>query len=163
LPPITAAFDGYALTLTLPSGRAINYPGARLAANRKFEDGDSDIEYMDNAKGQWKPARAWFGTLVENVVQGTARDLLAAAIVRAEARWPGSVVFHCQEERVIEAPMGGIPEQEVLALTREPPAGAAGLPLGGKVRSGPLYFEGPATAEPPPHVELAMESPGVRE
>src|SRR5262245_8599553 len=149
LPPLTAAFDGYALTLTLPSGRAINYPGARLAANRKFEDGDSDIEYMDNAKGQWKPARAWFGTLVENVVQGTARDLLAAAIVRAEARWPGSVVFHCHDELVIEAPIGAIPEQEMLALVLEPPVWAADLPLGGKVRSGPLYLEAPATAALP--------------
>src|SRR5215813_5906959 len=34
-PPIIAAFDGYALTLTLPSGRMINYPGARLAPNGK--------------------------------------------------------------------------------------------------------------------------------
>jgi DNA polymerase len=51
-PPITAAFDGYALTLTLPSGRAINYPGARLIPNTKFEDGDPDIEFFENARGQ---------------------------------------------------------------------------------------------------------------
>src|SRR5262249_22555146 len=38
LPPITVAFDGIDMTITLPSARAINYPGARLAANRKFED-----------------------------------------------------------------------------------------------------------------------------
>src|SRR5262249_9557766 len=62
-PPIIAAFDGYALTLVLPSGRAINYPGARLVPNPKFEDGDPDIEFFDNARGQWKPTRAWFGTL----------------------------------------------------------------------------------------------------
>src|SRR5262249_1617331 len=42
-PPIIAAFDGYALTLTLPSGRAIVYPGAHLTPNTKFEDGDPDI------------------------------------------------------------------------------------------------------------------------
>src|SRR5262249_2314603 len=65
-PPIIANFDGYALTLTLPSGRAIVYPGAHLTPNTKFEDGDPDIEFFDNARGQWKPARAWFGTLVEN-------------------------------------------------------------------------------------------------
>jgi DNA polymerase len=147
-PPIVAAFDGYALTLTLPSGRVINYPGAHLVPNTKFEDGDPDIEFFDNAHGQWKPARAWFGTLVENVVQGTARDLLAAAIIRAEERgW--LVVFHCHDELVIEAPIGTIPEQDVLALLLEPPAWAAGLPLGGKVHSGRLYLEAPATAEPP--------------
>src|SRR6516164_11459882 len=36
-PAIVAAFDGYALTLTLPSGRSISYPGARLSPNTKFE------------------------------------------------------------------------------------------------------------------------------
>src|SRR5262249_3602059 len=106
------------------------------------------IEFMDNANGQWKPVRAWYGVLVENVVQGIARDLLAAAIGRAAARgW--NVVHHAHDELVIEALTDTILAQDVLALLIEPPAWAAGLPLGGKVRSGPLYFEGPATAEPP--------------
>src|SRR6516165_4187061 len=76
-PPIIAAFDGYALTLTLPSGRAINFPGARLAPNGKYEDGIPDIEFLDNARGQWKPARAWYGTLVENCC-GSATQVLTA-------------------------------------------------------------------------------------
>jgi DNA polymerase len=147
-PPIIADFDGYALTLTLPSGRTIVYPGAHLTPNTKFEDGDPDIEFFDNARGQWKPARAWFGTLVENVVQGTARDLLAAALLRFEARGL-PVVFHCHDEVVIEVPEGSISEAEVLAVLLEPPAWATGLPLGGKVHSGPLYLDAPATGEPP--------------
>jgi DNA polymerase len=147
-PPLVAAFDGYALTLTLPSGRAINYPGAHLIPNGKFEDADPDIEFMDNARGQWKPARAWFGTLVENVVQGTARDLLAAALLRFDARGL-PVVFHCHDEAVIEIAEGSISESDVLAILLEPPAWAVGLPLNGKVHAGPLYLEAPATAEPP--------------
>jgi DNA polymerase len=148
-PPIIAAFDGYALTLTLPSGRAITYPGARLSPNTKFEDGDPDIEFFDNARGQWKPARAWHGTLIENITQGCARDLLATALLRFEARGL-PVVFHCHDEVVIEVPKGSISEQEVLAILLEAPAWAAGLPLGGKVHSGRLYLEAPATGEPPP-------------
>src|SRR5262249_6350027 len=62
---------------TLPSGRAISYPGARLAPNTKFEDGDPDIEFFDNARGQWKPARAWFGTLC----------LAGDALVLTESGW----------------------------------------------------------------------------
>jgi DNA polymerase len=147
-PSIVTNFDGTDLTITLPSGRAINYPGAHLIPNTKFEDGEPDIEFMDNARGQWKPARAWYGVLVENVVQGIARDLLAAAIIRAEARgW--QVVFLCHDELVVEAPIGAIPERDVLALLLDPPAWAAGLPLGGKVHSGALYLEAPTAADPP--------------
>jgi DNA polymerase bacteriophage-type len=137
-PAIIAAFERDALTLKLPSGRTINYPGARLVPNRKFEDGDSDIEFFDNAKGQWKRARAWFGTLVENVVQGCARDLLAAALLRFEARGL-PVVFHCHDEVVIEAAEGTVTADEVLAILLEPPPWASGLPLGGKVYAGPTY------------------------
>jgi DNA polymerase len=148
-PPIIVAFDGTDLIITLPSGRAITYPNARLSPNTKFEDGDPDIEFFDNARGQWKPARAWYGTLVENVVQATARDLLAAALLRFEARGL-LVVFHCHDEIVVEVPEGTVTEQEVLEILLEAPPWAADLPLGGKVHSGPLYLEAPATGEPPP-------------
>ena len=79
-PLITAAFDGSALTIPLPNGRAINYPGARLVPNTLEEDAAPDIEFMDNARGQWKLVRAWHGSLTENVVQGIARDLLAVGM-----------------------------------------------------------------------------------
>jgi DNA polymerase bacteriophage-type len=64
-PPITAAFADGNLTLTLPSGRAITYPGARLIPS-KYEDAPPDVQFLDNARGQWKPYRGWFGTFVEN-------------------------------------------------------------------------------------------------
>jgi DNA polymerase len=165
LPSIVAAYDGQALTLTLPSCRPINYPSARVVPSDKFEDGDPDVEFFDNARGQWTTTRAWGGKLVENIVQGTARDLLRDAIIRAEARgW--KVVFHCHDELVIEAPEGSVSEQDMLALLLEAPTWAAGLPLGGKVHSGPLYLEAPATGESSPitgaRVEMAGEKPDDR-
>ena len=46
----------------------------------------------------------------------------------------------------------------MLAILLEPPAWAAGLPLGGKVHSGPLYLEAPAAADPPtPKDEEAVD------
>src|SRR5262249_52044537 len=36
-PPITVDFDGSDMSITLPSGRAINFPGAHLTPNTKFE------------------------------------------------------------------------------------------------------------------------------
>jgi DNA polymerase len=147
-PSIVADFDGSTLTLELPSGRVIAYPGARLVPNRKFEDGNPDVEYFENSQGGWRYARAWFGVLVENVVSGVARDLLAAALLRMDARgW--SIVSHCHDEITVEMPDGMLSEQNMLAVMLESPSWATGLPLGGKVHSGEIYFEGPATAEPP--------------
>src|SRR5262245_40513481 len=134
----------------------INYPGARLIPNTKFENGDPDIDFFDNARGQWKPKRAWFGVLVENVVSGTARDLLAAALLRFKARGL-PVVFHCHDEIVIEVPEDANLEQEALALLLERPAWAGGLTVGGQVHSGPLYVEtvgeSPAVETPPQPVD----------
>src|SRR5262249_30467180 len=65
--------------------------------------------------------------------------------------WP--IVFHCHDEITIEAPDGTLTEHDLLTLMLETPAWAAGLPLGGKVHSGSIYFEGPAIAEPPASTE----------
>ena len=154
-PPIIAAFAGGNLTLTLPSGRAITYPQARLIPSR-FEA--PDVEFMDNARGQWKPYRGWFGTFVENVVQGTARDLLAAAIDRLESRGI-KVVFHCHDEVTVEVPIGSLSDTGFLAILLELPDWATGLPLGGKVHSGPHYLEAPEH----PHLPLMTPDPDVQE
>jgi hypothetical protein len=100
------------------------------------------VEFWDNAKGQWKRKREWFGTFVENVVQGTARDLLAAAIDRVETRgWP--VVLHCHDEITIEVPIGTVTDAEFLEVMLEAPEWATGMPLGGAVHSGEHYLEPP--------------------
>ena len=131
----------------LPSGRQITYPQARLVPSSKFEDGDPDVLFKDNARGKWTDYRGWFGTFVENVVQGTARDLLAAAIERFEARGiPIVLTFttrwspRCRPGRSREA--------DFLAILLEPPAWADGLPLAGKVWSGTHYLEPPEELTP---------------
>jgi DNA polymerase len=146
-PPIVAALADGNLTLTLPSGRAIVYPEARLIPS-KYEDAPSDIQFMDNAHGQWKSYRGWFGTFVENVVQGTARDLLAGAIERFEGR-DVPVVFHCHDEVTVEVQASTLPDEEFLGILLKLPSWAIGLPLGGKVHCGQHYLEAPEhPAEP---------------
>ena len=146
-PPVVAAFADGNLTLTLPSGRAITYPEARLVPG-KYEDAPPDVQFMDNARGQWKPYRGWFGTFVENVVQGTARDLLAAAIERFESRGI-DVVFHCHDEVTVEVPIGSISDVAFLEILLKLPSWASGLPLSGKVHSGPHYLAPPEQAAEP--------------
>jgi DNA polymerase bacteriophage-type len=78
----SCATENRTLHITLPSGRRLAYPDARLVPG-KFE-GSRELVYRDNARGGWTDYAAWYGTLVENVVQATARDLLAAAMQRLE-------------------------------------------------------------------------------
>src|SRR5262245_55906512 len=145
--PITASYRNETLYLTLPSGRPISYPQARLIPS-KFEDAPPDISFKDNSRGAWTDRRAWFGTLVENVVQGAARDVLAAAIVRLEMQGI-PVVLSVHDEVVIEVPLDSpLPEEAFLALLLTPPAWAAEIPLAGKVSSGTSYLTPPDGSPP---------------
>ena len=140
-PPIIAAFAGGNLTLTLPSGRAITYPQARLIPSR-FEDAPSDVEFMDNARGQWKPYRGWFGTFVENVVQGTARDRSrqrSIGWIHAASRLFSIVTTKSPSRfRSDRSPI-----RTFWRSCSNCPTGQPDLPLGGKVHSGPHYLEAP--------------------
>src|SRR5262249_4097863 len=133
------------------SGRRITYPQTRLTES-KFEGAPPDVMFKDNARGKWSDYRGWLGIFIENVVQGTARDLLAAAIERFEARGI-SIVLTVHDECVAEVPGGRIAEAEFLAILLEPRAWAVGLPLAGKVWSGTHYLEPPEETAPSPPSE----------
>jgi hypothetical protein len=126
------------LWMTLPSGRAIAYPEARLV-DGKFED-TTDIAFRDNAKGQWREVVEWYGTFVENAVQATARDLLAAALVRLEAAgFP--IVAHVHDEAIAEIPEGMDRQAEFLAIMTQAPPWADGLPIAGKAWCGKRFVK----------------------
>src|SRR6516165_5288219 len=145
--PITASCRNETLYLTLPSGRSIAYPHARLTPS-KFEDAPPDVMFKDNSRGAWTDRPAWFGTLVENVVQGAARDVLAAAIVRLELQGI-PVVLSVHDEVVIEVPLDSpLTEDAFLALVLTPPNWAAEIPLAGKVSSGTCYLMPPDDSPP---------------
>jgi DNA polymerase len=115
---ITYLFDGLHLWYSLPSGRVLCYPFARLE--------DDGISY---AKAAWKPAqdatewpraRLWKGLACENVTQAVANDLLRYALRQLD-----DVVLHVHDEIVVE----GGSEEEVRRVMTTPPAWATGLPL----------------------------------
>jgi len=129
------------LLLTLPSGRRLSYPEARLMPG-KFEN-TRELQYKDNAKGGWSDVGAWYGTLTENAVQATARDLLAAAMLRLEAAgYP--VVLHVHDEVVCEVPegFGSIEEfQRLLTIVSD---WAEGLPVAAKAWTRQRYAKNKA-------------------
>jgi len=94
------------LFIKLPSGRELTYPFVKLIQNGR---GKAAVTFMDNATitGGWceyRPGRgAWGGVFTENIVQGIARDHLAAALKRLEAAgYP--VVLHVHDGIACELP-----------------------------------------------------------
>jgi DNA polymerase bacteriophage-type len=136
----------------LPSGRRISYPQARLVPG-KFKD-TTQVMFKDNARGGWTDAQAWHGTFTENVAQGTARDLLAAAMQRLE-RAGYKIVLTVHDEIVAEVPEGFDRTDEFHRLLVEPPTWAGRLPIAAKVRIGPRYSKSKAAKPKAPVIEQA--------
>jgi CHC2 zinc finger/Toprim domain len=156
-------FTDGTLYLTLPSGRRLVYPEARLGPG-KYEDAPLQVYHKDNGRGRWKDCGAWYGTLVENVVQATARDLLAAAMLRLEAAGY-QIAFHVHDEVVTEVPQHFGSADEFRRLMMQLPEWAEGLPIAAKVWTGERYAKTKITPKPAdlgilsgPHVALAPAS-----
>lgn len=95
--------------IRLPTGRCLRYPGARL------ETGPQTFRFIDKhgnqvektTRGSYlvygKDVGIYGGLIVENIIQGIARDILVEAMLRIEARGI-PVVFHVHDEVVAMVP-----------------------------------------------------------
>lgn len=126
------------LTVELPSGRKLFYPGAHLESNRF---GRPAVHYY--AVGQqtrkWGPESTYGGKMVENIVQAIARDCLAVTLDRIAEKGL-QVVFHVHDEVIVDAPM----EETVdglCAIMADPIPWAPGLILKGAGFEGSYYMK----------------------
>ncbi len=114
------------LFITLPSGRKLSYVKPRMAVNRFGRDGLTYEGIAENKK--WSRIETYGPKLVENIVQGTARDLLAEAMLRVEKKgYP--IVMHCHDEIIAEVPEGSGSVDEMCEVMAVQPVWAEGLPL----------------------------------
>ena len=117
------------LFITLPSGRKIAYVKPRIEAEEIFNGRESIV--FDGAvqgTGAWGKNYTWGGKLTENIVQATARDCLAAAMLRLdEAGY--KIVMHVHDEVILEMPYGQGSLEEATAIMGEPLPWAPGLLL----------------------------------
>lgn len=113
------------LRIQLPSGRYISYPRPKLADGRFGQV----IEFEGQGlRVGIEKIETYGGKLVENIVQATARDILAEGIKRIEKKgYP--IVFHVHDEVVVEAPLD-VHTEELNQLLATNPTWAEGLPLG---------------------------------
>lgn len=125
------------LVATLPSGRAICYPRARV----EEVDGEERIVYerVNQTTRQWGRADTYGGKLTENLVQAIARDILGVVLLRAE-RDHLPVVFHVHDEIIVDCPPE-VPLTAVEAIFAEPIPWAPNLPLRGAGYSGDFYYK----------------------
>ena len=129
------------LLITLPSGRTICYPRARVGTETDWRGEHDIIEYegVNQTTKKWDVIRTYGGKLVENIVQATARDILGEVILKAEDRgFP--IVFHIHDEIIVEAG----PEKtldQVEAIFSEEIPWCKDLPLKGAGYSTPYYLK----------------------
>lgn len=126
------------LHVTLPSGRTICYPRAKMIP---WEDGRQRISYerTNQETKKWERAETYGGKMVENIVQAVARDILVAIMLRTE-RAGLPIVFHVHDEIIVDAPKDRT-LAEIEAFFAQPIPWAPGLPLKGAGYSGQFYFK----------------------
>lgn len=112
------------LLIQLPSGRHLAYARAKVEAG---DYGDKLTYEGQGDKAYFTKQETYGGKLVENIVQATARDILAEAILRLETAGY-SVVFHVHDECIVEASNTTI--EKINNLMAQAPEWASGLPLG---------------------------------
>lgn len=123
---VTFAWRSGILFITLPSGRKLSYIKPRLATNR-FGRMGLTYEGVGESK-KWLRIETYGPKLVENIVQATARDLLAEAMLRL--RNAGfDIVMHIHDEAVLEVPDGISSVDEICRIMAVAPKWADGLPL----------------------------------
>ena len=128
-----------ALVIALPSGRELIYPSPRVGENRF---GGESITFMGlGLNRKWGRIETYGGKLVENIVQATARDVLAHSMATLEAAgYP--TVMHVHDEVITEVPYGRGSVDELCSLMSQGPKWSKGLPLAAEGFESTYYKKG---------------------
>ena len=143
---IVFGYQGGCLTVQLPSGRKLVYPRAKVEEYMKTKFDRQEMteaityEGTNQTTKKWERLELYGGKMVENIVQATARDILALVMFRAE-RDGLPVVFHVHDEIIVEADPNEVKLEDVEKIFSEPVEWAAGLPLKGAGYTTPYYMK----------------------
>lgn len=134
---------GNAMSIRLPSGRELVYRGVRLDYDP--QTGRDTITYrgVNQYTKKWGDVRTYGGKLVENIVQATARDVMADAMVELEGEGL-ELLLSIHDEAIAEAPAGVAREhyQKMQRAMSRAPTWAPGLPVAAEGWVGDRYKKG---------------------
>ncbi|HGZ8674118.1 TPA: DNA polymerase, partial [Staphylococcus aureus] len=103
--------------------------------------GSQVVEFMGlDLNRKWSKLKTYGGKLVENIVQATARDLLAISIARLEASG-FKIVGHVHDEVIVEIPRGSNGLKEIETIMNKPVDWAKGLNLNSDGFTSPFYMK----------------------
>ena len=120
---IRFSYQSGMLFITLPSGRRLSYVKPRIGENR-FGSVCITYEGVGSTK-KWERIESYGPKFVENIVQAASRDILCHAMQELRAY---SIVMHCHDEVVIEAPVD-VSVDDICAVMSQSPPWAKGLLL----------------------------------
>ncbi len=123
---IRFSYQSGMLFITLPSGRNLVYVKPRIGINQFGSDAIT-YEGVGGTK-KWERIESYGPKFVENIVQATARDILAEAMLRLSDSG-FEIVMHVHDEAVLEVPVGVSSVDEVCLIISEKPEWASGLLL----------------------------------
>jgi DNA polymerase len=121
---------GSFLWCRLPSGRCLCYPYPGLKDKpTPWGTMQPELRYkgVNSMTRKWGEQGAYGGLLVENLVQAIARDLMAEAMLRVDAKYPLILTVH--DELLSEADESAVDLAEYESLMEVLPAWAIGCPV----------------------------------
>lgn len=136
---VSVYMSGPWLCIKLPSGRRLRYFKPRVA-QKQLPGGRMvpELRHMAAEKGRWVEISIWGGTLLNNIVQGVARDLMANGMKNIEnAGYKFLLSIH--DEGLSEREIGEGSVEEYVALMTKLPKWAKGAPVTAEGWKGTRY------------------------
>ena len=124
------------LTIELPSKRKLFYCKPYIGLNQ-FGSESLYFYTQNQTTKTWEESSTFGGKLVENIVQGIARDCLCETLDRITSKGY-RIVFHVHDEVIVDAGMD-LTVEELCSIMAEPIPWAKGLILKGAGFSGQFY------------------------
>jgi DNA polymerase len=127
--------------LPLPSGRSLTYHNPRIIQRETPWGAMRDtaqVDTLNSVTRQWVSQIIWGGLLTENVVQATARDLMATAMMALEVKGY-NVILSVHDEIISEVPDGFGSLDEMIDIMTQVPAWAQGCPINAEGKEGKRY------------------------